>query len=97
MPSGLYDTSAPPATTPIVASTSAVVAHLVCSRSPTPRHFEIPSFTLHSRGFFFPSAYDAHPSPRFLGQDVLLSGLLNRDLNPAFNHIRGLKDIVECK
>ncbi|CAN0426355.1 unnamed protein product [Pylaiella littoralis] len=30
-------------------------------------------------------------------KDVLLSGLLNRDLNPAFNHIRGLKDIVECK
>ncbi|CAM9112238.1 unnamed protein product, partial [Hapterophycus canaliculatus] len=30
-------------------------------------------------------------------KDVLISGLLNRDLNPAFNHIRGLKDIVECK
>lgn len=33
----------------------------------------------------------------FYYQDVLLSGLLNRDLNAAFNHIRGLKDIVECK
>lgn len=33
----------------------------------------------------------------FVFQDVLISGLLNRDLNPAFNHIRGLKDIVECK
>eukprot|EP00752_Nemacystus_decipiens_P013813 g12263.t1 len=30
-------------------------------------------------------------------KDVLISGLLNRDLNPAFNHIRCLKDIVECK
>jgi len=30
-------------------------------------------------------------------QDVLISGLLKRDLNPAFNHIRGLKDIVECR
>jgi len=33
----------------------------------------------------------------FVFQDVLISGLLKRDLNPAFNHIRGLKDIVECK
>lgn len=30
-------------------------------------------------------------------QDTLISGLLNRDLNAAFNHIRGLKDIVECR
>ncbi|CAM9868016.1 unnamed protein product [Laminaria digitata] len=30
-------------------------------------------------------------------KDDLLAGLLKRDLNPAFNHIRGLKDIVECR
>lgn len=30
-------------------------------------------------------------------QDTLLSGLLERNLNPAFSHIRGLKDIVECR
>lgn len=30
-------------------------------------------------------------------QDTLISGLLKRDLNPAFNHVRGLKDIVECR
>eukprot|EP00904_Undaria_pinnatifida_P011047 jgi/Undpi1/7072/HiC_scaffold_22.g09546.m1 len=30
-------------------------------------------------------------------KDDLIAGLLKRDLNPAFNHIRGLKDIVECR
>lgn len=30
-------------------------------------------------------------------KDTLLSGLLERNLNSAFGHIRGLKDIVECR
>lgn len=30
-------------------------------------------------------------------QDTLISGLLERNLNDAFSHIRGLKDVVDCR
>lgn len=72
---------------------------LLYGSTTTPRYFENYLAQLLSSDLFCVSV---PLSPTFLSclvfcQDVLLSGLLNRDLNPAFNHIRGLKDIVECK